>query len=412
MSKWIKDFNPQPLIDRLNKTRAINQNGNVQFSGFDLLVNLAHIDSMLELSIDVPDYEKRGLIKSAIFKAGKQNITKKSLLKELNLLERQYYTVEEVKYYLRTSISINRYRRELNHKRIGDVYLSFPKELPKPFYESRKSVDFFRHIEKIDYPKDYMIARVCVKATSVQQASNKALLGLNLYRAYLNYANNLHHSYSFSVGSRRKPINQILLGPIHTLHKENGQLATEEFWAEEDYREPRKTFDPPVVGEYEKKIQLAHDFIKKSKKLPYKEIFEDALLRYNDALDSYDWNNSFVKLWGVLEFLTDTLKDSYKTTIKRAAFIYKDYEVAKQSLEILRNYRNSVIHKGFAVGDIQVFIYDLKGYVEQLLFFLLNNKYAFSDLEEAAYFLDHPREKNLLNYRFKLLSNVKKFLNI
>ncbi len=157
---------------------------------------------------------------------------------------------------------------------------------------------------------------------------------------------------------------------------------------------------------------MAHDFIRKSKKLPYKESFEEALLRYNDALDGYDWNNSFIKLWGVLELLTNTLGGPYKTTIQRVAFLYEDYEVVRQSLEILKEYRNSIIHKGIATGDIQVFIYELKGYVEQLLLFLLNSKFNFSSFEEVAEFCDQPRDTAVLNRKFNIVRNAKKFLKV
>lgn len=413
MAKWLKNYNPQPSIDRLNKSRTINKDGNVQFGGFDIFVNSAHIDSMLELTIDLPTYEKRGLVERAIFKAGKNNITKNSLLKEINLIENEYIIAKDKKYYLVTSVSINRRRRKLTNKRIGGIHLSFPAKLPKPFVKARKHCDFFQYsLEKIDYPKDYLPAKVCIKAKSTHQAAMDALIGLNLYRSYLNFSNNLHYSYSFSIGARRKPINQILLGPIHTLHNINGQLATEEFWVDDDYRGICHTFDTPVVGEYEKKIKLAHEFIRKSKKLPYKESFEEALLRYNDALDGYDWTNGFIKLWSVLELLTNTLNEPYKKTIRRVAFLYKEHEIVRQSLEILKEYRNSVIHKGIATGDIQVFIYELKGFVEYLLWFLLNNKFNFSSFEEFAEFCEQPRDADILNRKFNILRNAKKFLKV
>ena len=137
MAKWLKHYNPQPLIDRLNKSRTINKDGNVQFGGFDIFINSAHIDSMLELAIDLPDYEKRGLVKRAIFKAAKKNITKNSLLKEVNLIEREYHTARDKTYYLVTSISINYLRRKLTNRRLDGLYLSFPKKLQKPFTKAK-----------------------------------------------------------------------------------------------------------------------------------------------------------------------------------------------------------------------------------------------------------------------------------
>jgi hypothetical protein len=216
MARWLKDYNPQPLIDRLNKSRSINKEGQVQFGGFDIYKCLAHIDLMLELAIDLPDYEKRGLVQNAIFKAGKVNITKDSLLKELTLIEKQYLVAEEKIYYLVSSISINYLRRKLPKRRIGDIYLSFSKSLPKSFIKARKYCNFFQYnVEKLEYPRDYLRVKVRVKSNSYHQAVQNALIGLNLYRSFLNFSNNLHHPYSFSFGAKREPINQILLGPIH-----------------------------------------------------------------------------------------------------------------------------------------------------------------------------------------------------
>ena len=127
----------------------------------------------------------------------------------------------------------------------------------------------------------------------------------------------------------------------------------------------------------------------------YTTRLEDALRRYTRALDSFDWDASFLRLWGLLETLTGTQPhESHDLTVKRATFLYEDpeREFHVQVLNHLRHYRNRSVHGGESSETIEAYLYQLKRYVEDLLLFhLAPPSYCrFKSIAQAAAFLNLP----------------------
>ena len=142
----------------------------------------------------------------------------------------------------------------------------------------------------------------------------------------------------------------------------------------------------------------------------YGEEIENAIIRYSRSLDERDWNHAFIKLWGVLELLTDTIRKSHDETIKRVAFMYLEYEYYLQILQQLRDYRNRTIHADAENSEIESFLYQLKNFVEGLIFFHVRNTYGFKSIEEAGNFLALPRTKEALILRAESARYALKFL--
>ena len=138
---------------------------------------------------------------------------------------------------------------------------------------------------------------------------------------------------------------------------------------------------------------------------PLKEELKNALMLYNDALDCSNYEIAYIKLWSALELLTGTEPgDSYDKTIKRAAFIYQDLETHKASLGLLRQFRNNLVHRGHMNAKLEIFVYDLKLYVEQMFRFIVYSHSKFGSFSDIGYFLDCvtdlkelDRQRNLLN---------------
>jgi hypothetical protein len=176
--------------------------------------------------------------------------------------------------------------------------------------------------------------------------------------------------YIYIIG-RRKPINKIVLGPIHSLHEPNGTLAVESGWYEPDYVGPQISvrLDQRVEGmrTFERDVRR---YLAKSR---YRTDLENSLRRYGRILDSHDWNNAFVQLWGLLEHLTDTTRSDYKATSKRAMFLYPQAELPlhRQVLAHLAHHRNRAVHAGYVSEDAETLLYQLKRYVEGVLRFHL-----------------------------------------
>jgi hypothetical protein len=169
------------------------------------------------------------------------------------------------------------------------------------------------------------------------------------------------------------------------LHTDLGKLASELWTYEPLYAGQVKILNDP------KKMKIAQKYFHDARKLlnqhQYSEVVKSALKRYVRALDSRDLNGAYLKLWGVLEFLTNTQKDSYDETIKRATFDYFDRDMALQILYHLRDYRNEFVHEGYENQDVEQFLFQLKGFIENLFDFHIMNTNKFSNLKEAATFL-------------------------
>jgi hypothetical protein len=201
----------------------------------------------------------------------------------------------------------------------------------------------------------------------------------------------------------------LVVGPIHTLHKTTGELATNNWWYQTDYQGPVSVHDPGD-GKTEKMFRYA-DYTKKClRRSGYGDHLVTCLLRYVRALDTPDWEDSYLRLWGVLEQLTNTgLQDNYKVTIRRASFIWKDRKYAQQILTHLRDCRNMAVHVGTENQDIETYMYQLKRHVEALTEFHLRNRFRFKTIAEAAEFMDLPDDSDELRRKMTIMKAARAF---
>lgn len=264
-----------------------------------------------------------------------------------------------------------------------------------------------KHSITSDVPKNYAAVSVSVAARTAHEAAHKALDRLDFIRGVWNLWKNRRHIFRMSSG-KQNPVNSILLGPIHTLHHGNGTLATESWWYEPQYQGPIKLYDEKAkIGSMCKYMANFRHSLRKSN---YEWDIVHAVLRYVRALDTRDWDDSFLRLWGVLEFLTSTLLDNYKVTIRRASYLYSDREYARQVLSHLRDYRKKFVHAGSESNDIESLMYQLKRYVEVLIEFHVGNRYRFSSIADAAEFMDLPNNKDSIDRKISKLRYAKKFM--
>jgi|SRR5680860_155529 len=126
--------------------------------------------------------------------------------------------------------------------------------------------------------------------------------------------------------------------------------------------------------------------------------------------DLANWEDSFLRLWGVLEQLAHTRKDGYKVTIKRASFLFADREYHRLILTHLQNYRNETVHAGIDGHDIEAYMYQLKRYVEKALQFHLGSRFGFTSKEQAAKFMDLPDDMSQIDESIKIMRHAKNFL--
>lgn len=409
---WLKGYDPDHLARKLEAMKTVDASGKVVFKGkgFEFREYVVVLNSMVKFSNDIPQLERRGIISIVPFNVGaKGEITSSALLKEIRRLGKKYIEKPLKKYFLITSISASApHFYKLKRIKINGCTITFYSRRPEKFsneiseIQKKASYTIFG-----EFPHDYTHVKVGVSAKSYAQAIDKAIDALDLIRGFWNLFYNRKCGFRMSF-DKRKPVNNFVLGPLHTLHLPNGKLATETYWYEPDYRGPLKVHDPRV--DIDRLYRFQDKIRRLLKKCRYRSTIEAAILRYTRALDLIDWEGAFLRLWGVLEQLTFTEKDRYDVTIKRASFLFRDREYTKQVLNHLRDYRNRAVHAGEACNEIETFMYQLKNYVEVLLEFHISNRFGFKNLIEVSQFLDSPRDSSDLNSRLQLLRNAQKFL--
>jgi hypothetical protein len=145
--------------------------------------------------------------------------------------------------------------------------------------------------------------------------------------------------------------------------------------------------------------------VSKLSKLVYKDKMRDAFIRYARALDGADHDSSFLKLWGLLEFLTNTQSASYTETIKRALFLYGEHENRFHSLILsqLRDRRNSSVHGGNTSTKTEPRIYQLRRYVTRLFRFHLEYGASCKSMSGVQELLSFPRDISELKSKLALL---------
>lgn len=406
--KWVEGYSPDLICHKLEEAKTVDKDGKASFQGFEFTSNAIVLNSMVSFSCNIPELEKGRMINNATFgAAGKGKITPQNLLEEIGNLEKQYLREIPKKYVLVTSLSIRRFFK-LRRQSINGCTITFRPAITH---------NFLKEIEKIkehasysihgEFPQDYLVAKVVVQGKSLSEAADAVIDAIDLFRGIWNLFYNRRRVYRTS-SSSRKPVNRIVLGPLHTLHFPNAKLATESWWYEPDYGGPLNAIDPS--NEIEKLYRFQDHIRTLLKKSPFKAFLESAIVRYTRALDLEDWNNAFLNLWGLLETLTNTGEnDTHRVTVRRTSFLYQDREYRKQILTHLRDYRNRAVHTGSGNKDIETLMYQLKSFVEAVLEFLLANKFRFKNLNQVAQFLDLPEDRTMLRNRIQLLKSALKY---
>ena len=205
-------------------------------------------------------------------------------------------------------------------------------------------------------------------------------------------------------------MNKISFGPLHTIHFPNGKLASESWLYETGYIGPLTPFNMKnKIEDLYKFHNKVRNLLRKNKLNNYIEV---ALKKYTQALDLRDLESSFLRLWGLLEYLTSTNEnESHKDTVKRASFFFEERGYAQQVLNHLRDHRNKSVHTGESNQNIETLLYQLKNFVEVVIEFQIVNRFNFLNREELTQFMNSPNDIPELQRRQKMIGHVLKFMN-
>lgn len=406
MAEWRKEAKHQDLADAIarSETRA----GAGSFNGLAFNENLILLDGMLALNDSIPQIDRRRLITEGIDAASRaQALTAAGLLRHISGREAEYLRQPLRKFHLLTAVSIAG-AASIPRYRLRGASISFGGRTGGTAQKARsRLVRDARHSIVADPPTTYMPVVATIEARTPSEAGTRALDAVDLVRSLWNLALNRrkHWRRSFARGA---PVNEVFLAPIHSVHEPGGALASDSWWFDPAYIGPA-----PLLSD-QAKVSSMLAFTAKARryraKLRYAAAWEGAALRYGRALDSHDLSDAFLRLWGVLETLTESTSAPAAVTIKRSAFLFSDRDRANMVLSHLAGFRNRFVHFGAESDEIEGLLFLLKRYVEAMLIFHLEFPHRFTSVGEACEFLDLPSTKQAIAKRLRLLKLASKFV--
>lgn len=361
--------------------------------------------SCIEFGISLPEYEQIILVQDALARTfKKKTLEPKGLLTEISKLETEYTRRPLQSYVLATSVS-TRYFNGLGRTSISGSTITFSRYLPYRF-KAKSVVEKAKHVIHGGIPNTYASVRVKVSAQSIYDALDKAMDALDLLRGIWSIHLNRSKIMIITSGKRRQ-FNDIVSGPIYSLHHPSGKLAWENYMFDPTYVEPISV--QSLESHWAKLKKSEAWFRKRLKTSSARDYIENAIRRYVRALDTSDHHKSFLELWGLLEMLTCTQRTTYEDTIRRASFIWANPQYHREQLRHLRMRRNQSVHSGKNSMEGMPLLCQIKRYVEQLIVVFLVQSQHLESLEEFGQFLDSPTDKSAMHRRKYLINRVIKF---
>ena len=413
MASFHKTHEPlaERLLSHINSCKRVVSSDNVSFEAslqFDGYQNV--LQDIISLSADIPQSEfKRIVWRSLVNSAKEGTISSGLFLRHASELEQEYLSRRPKRYILISQVSV-RYFDKLPSFKVGNAAVSFPTNLPSAFLRSRESViNSAKHALHAPPPENYRWVRVAVESKESASAASLALDALHLLLGIWNLR--LNSSFRVSHGGRRKAVNTVVLGPIHTVHLSSGKLEREVWWFAPNYC---GSIDAKSLGQDNIKhiLQFHHWVRRKLLTIKYRDQVQKYIRLYNQSLVENDWSTSYIRLWQVLEAATNTSNGNHKETIRRVAFLYKDRDFHFAFLDHLRTMRNQLVHESAEKETMESNLYFLKNYVEDLLIFHLKQAGQFQNPGEASEFLDLPTSAVDLSKRLNMCKKAIRFRSV
>jgi hypothetical protein len=403
-------FKPQIFIKPILECSSVNANGKVQYDGFKY-------------------FENRGLLRSMILFEGKEFLSPKTeddifdsglnsfalsskitdpnlpaaLLACINIKLKTYLSKSKKKFFIVTSISTNGKLPITKLINNGIEIKIHPSGIPKKF-RSRNQYDKLWQQPEPHTPTEFAGVVVKAEARTPDDAMYAAIEEVDFLRGILSFFANPTMSLSL-YGGKSKGINRIRLGGLHSVHSEDGVVASKQFWYE-----PNHTIRTPYTFNHENLKHIAMKIRKIFRRIEQIKgglKIRDGIIRYVRALDESDNDHLIIKLWGALE-ATVGEGDKSDLIIKRCSYLYKDQEFVRQILEISKVYRNRNVHGNHSSSIANQLGHHLHSIFTHLILFYVGSKDLIS-VSEANSFLDSPLSSGDLERKIFLLKKAIRF---
>jgi len=333
--------------------------------------------------------DKLDICTQAIFTAAKAgSITGSSLKAELDQRCRTFISRPSEQFVLVASLSVE-YFKGLSRRTVDGWTLTFSDGPPSGFDRSFVPQHVWTEYDKSHLQMAHV--RVAGRARTIYEALDQALERLDLTRGIWNYILN-RGVWSQSGPRENQPINELRIGPIHTMHRPDGTPVSTDMWWYElfQFRDP---FSFDATRKWRNMAERENAIRAVLRETDLGPELRKVIVRYCRALDGGDHDLVLLQLWSLLETLTGTTQGrGYDETIRRTEFLYGDEPLVHHVLESLRVRRNRLAHAGAGGSEARKTALVLHRFVGELLECALQLSGRFSNLDEMGRFLAMSRD--------------------
>ncbi|WP_441234485.1 hypothetical protein [Bradyrhizobium sp. 930_D9_N1_4] len=273
---------------------------------------------------------------------------------------------------------------------------------------SQAAIESKRASLKLPTDDDLTPVLVHLSAYDAADAFETANDCIDRFRGLVNLLINSSKSINiFAQLSQPHAMNRIRRGPLHTIHRKDGSLATETFWYEHRWLHHVPSIKFSNSQDYRRSVQRWWRMLQQN---PMHEFIADALLRYCRALDMHDADASFLGMWQVLERLTGT--DRYDQLIERIVRLFKDPDDTREIAKHLRLRRNQAVHSTSSISEeADVILMQAETLASRAIFFLIKHAAKFKTIDEYYSFLDLPLDERRLKREREIADFFLKYKN-
>lgn len=391
-------------IQELNKIRQIDSSGNVTFSdnNFDFWRSILIANLDLDGSIPLKIIEN-GLT-NILFDKSKKTLDRKSIKDGLGKVISRFKSTTEKRYTILSDVQLSPEFRFKRVKILGNT-LNFGTSSENNDYTK---LDDFYDLAKIPKPdSNFRNVRVQIVAKSEEHAFETGIKTINVFRALYNILIAYHRVTLRESVPEMNPNCCVANGPFVFIINGNGEISdTVHFYPDFRNEVQHKDITHKLAS-----VERLPIFIRKALKTSkFSEVLPEVLDRYITALDRRTYEDAYLRLWSLLEFITNTssLGSNHETTMKRAAGIYKDIERAKYLINSMREIRNHLVHESTSERISSTIMGHLKNIVEDHILKLIYNPFKVSTLSEYGEILQLTSTGNLQK-KIRLIRSVLNF---
>lgn len=391
--EWTDANKASRVVEFLDGVLGVNEDGDVTLDlGTDFDAGVATLTGLAKLSDEIPERDRRSIVRRSLIEAQRDgNMTPDRVLNEIQQRQGDFLRKPKRPFVLLTSLSI-KYFDGLATVRPYGATITFTRNPPDRFERPDVAKRALRR-DQFTIPQRFTTVRVHVHARNESDAFEAALNRLDFVRGLWNLALT-YGRYRVSFGMGDKPVNPILKGPIHTLHEPDGSPVGDQAWYHPTY--PRNLTANDIQSKYDRVKDFEQWCRERLSKATFEDALRDLLIRYASALDDTDLQGAFLKLWAILEDLTNA---SGETVVKRTLMMFKEPDYRRLVLNQLRSERNRMVHEGHETDKAENLVYELKKYVDVVLEYLLTNVREWNSLSDYGLFLALPKDVDELRKR-------------